>query len=140
MKVCKYCGQTMDEGDAFCANCGARVNDKEPATAPAENAIVEPKSIQIFAFIGMGLGIFSLVTAFIPFANLFTSVSSGIAGIVFSVLGKKSQRRKTNAKVGLILSIVGIALAIVLFVVYLLLMKDFIFEFVSEQEEYYNYF
>lgn len=38
---CKYCGQSIDQNDMFCSNCGAKTNDVQqaPAQQPVINVI-----------------------------------------------------------------------------------------------------
>ncbi|MDR2864815.1 MAG: hypothetical protein LBV68_04305 [Spirochaetaceae bacterium] len=71
------------------------------------------------AVAGLVLGILSALGAFIPFVGFFAWVI-GVVGIVLSVLGKKKLIAEGSptgiATAGLVLSIIGTALAVVGFI------------------------
>jgi hypothetical protein len=63
------------------------------------------------ALVGLILGILSLVGGSVPVVNTFPMWLLGIAGIIVSSIARKKKKSLT-ATVGLILSIIGTALAL----------------------------
>ena len=96
-KFCGNCGKELKEGQSICLNCGVQTGE------PVKNRTDQ------FALVGFILGLVSIVTWLIPLFGLGT----GICGIVFSVKGLKSIVNKTKAQVGLILSIIFLAITVV---------------------------
>ena len=119
---CKKCGKMVEDGSAFCPYCGAdlreqlvEVNDNE------EDVVVEatPKNEdndpwRVFALVGFILGIVSLAGSL-----LFLGLTTGVPGIIFSILGKKSNNPDKQAKAakGLKLSIWGLIVSAVVYIV-----------------------
>lgn len=63
------------------------------------------------------LGIISLVFAIVPFLNaLGIGIIPGLIGIVLGALGRKDPAKKGMATAGLVCSIIGLVLCILLFV------------------------
>ena len=128
---CKNCGKELGNDVRFCPNCGTFVQEdaQQPstATAPIETnaGVVEnkpPKVWTVFSIIGKILGIVCISTSLIPYLNWF-SFGFGIIGIVMSCLGKKAKTEETdrNSRIGLILSIVAVAVSLVMIIVYAVL-------------------
>jgi hypothetical protein len=67
-----------------------------------------------FAIAGLVLGIIGIVVALVPICGLPVS----IVGIVMSALGRQSVLRRTMAGWGLALSIIGLVLSVLFFVVF----------------------
>jgi hypothetical protein len=67
------------------------------------------------AVAGLVLGIISLVFCFVPYIGFPVS----IVGIFLAAFGRRSITRRTMATVGLVLSIIGLVLAVIFTVVYL---------------------
>lgn len=116
---CKKCGKELKSTDHYCPVCGAEVEEVTSTTATPE--IVEPKPLKvwsIFATVGKVLGIVSIVTSVLP---ILLGLSLGIPGIVLSCLGKKAKTPEAykKCKIGLILSIIGV---VVSFISYVLLL------------------
>lgn len=65
-----------------------------------------------FAIAGLILGIVSIISAIFPICGL----PFALAGIVVSVLGRRSISRRTLATIGLVLSIIGIVLSMLSFI------------------------
>ena len=131
--TCKNCGKELNDDVRFCPVCGTeQIKEETPleesftATEATAEVVVEPtpKKWMVFSKMGKIFGIIAFVLVFIPGINLFTSWWLGIAGIVFSSLGKKAKTEQSekNFKVGLALSIVALVLSIVMVVVYWVLM------------------
>ena len=96
-KFCSNCGKELKESQNVCLNCGV-ASEKE-----------KTNRIDQFALVGFILGLASIVTWLIPLFGLGT----GICGIIFSVKGLKSIVNKAKAQVGLILSIIFLAITVV---------------------------
>lgn len=89
-----------------------------PAAAPSQSAPAQGHQSNGFGITAMILGIVTMVGFAIPFFNYFTVVT-GIAGVVFGIIGLVIKFRPRKAAVaGLILSGLGLILSIVLAVVY----------------------
>ena len=79
----------------------------------------EPKKKQTLSIISLICGIATMLgvlTAFIPLLGMLTSgliLPAGIVGIVLGAIGIKKEEGNKLAKIGLILSIVGLVLNIV---------------------------
>ena len=123
---CRRCGKQLSEDSRFCPNCGERVEIIEESK-PVEPEIVqtdeekEPRGPwKAFAIAGFAIGIFSIIGCMIPYVNLYV-ISVGEFGIVLSALGLKSKVNHDKAKTGLVLSIVGLAVAIVMYIVFIIL-------------------
>ena len=76
-------------------------------------AEVERKATHTNAVAGLTLGVLSLV---IVWFSAFVALVLGIVGIVFSVMGRSEPKGRTVATGGLVCSIIGTALAILLMI------------------------
>lgn len=123
MKHCLKCGFEMQDGDVFCPACGA-------SQTPAVGQNVQPevagtkKMINIFGLIGLIAGILA-----IAFVWIQTGVCIGLAavGIVFSVIGmctRKKFRFRALAILGLICSIIALAIVFTLALIIILVVKS----------------
>ena len=127
---CSCCGQEITSKDRFCPNCGERVEIIE------ESKHVEPEIVQTdeekeprgpwkaFAIAGLAIGIFSIIGCMIPYVNL-NVIYVGQIGIALSALGLNSKVNHQKAKTGLVLSIIGLAVAIVMYIVFIILASFF---------------
>ena len=61
---CTYCGKQLDENSKFCCYCGKEVNEVKKAKESVQG--------KIFAYIGFGTGIESLIMSLIPFVCFYT--------------------------------------------------------------------
>ena len=131
--ICKKCGSDISRDEFYCPVCGEKVerqaneerqntddyfknygsNRKE--TPKIDNfkiddtyAIPSPGPRKVFAIIGLALGIFAIAICWLPLMSIFL----GIAALIFSVIGIKSNKRK-YAVPGVIVS--AIATVICLF-------------------------
>ena len=116
---CKKCGKMVEDGSTFCPYCGSdlreeqvEVNENDVAEAAPANEDNGPW--KVFALVGYILGIVSLAGSI-----LFIGLGTGVPGIVFSILGKKSTNpeRQQKAAKGLKLSIWGLIISTVLYIV-----------------------
>ena len=116
---CSNCGSKLRDEDKFCSNCGFEVEEVETVEVePVEEKLVEEKPLpkgskvwDVFAIIGFvtGLATFvaSLLTLFI--GEIYLGIA--ISGIVFAALGKKSNKYRSKAKVGLGFAIAATAIS-----------------------------
>lgn len=125
---CRHCGKELTDDAKFCPNCGTSTQEevRDPFTSNehfnAPNEVVEdkpPKVWTVFSVIGKVLGIVCLCASIIPYVNIF-AMAGGIFGIVFSCLGRKAKTQATdnNCRIGLILSIIAVALSLVMIIIY----------------------
>ena len=124
---CKKCGKEIDDGVKFCPYCGtnmeAEIQPSAPTETPAATTEVTedkpPKVWTVFSLVGKILGIVCLCASLIPYVNWF-SFGFGIAGIVFSCLGRKAKTEATdrNCSIGLKLSIAAVVISFVMIIVY----------------------
>lgn len=75
---------------------------------------VRPESGDGMALTSMILGIVAAAIGWIPLCGL-VALAPAIVGIVLGALGLKSEKRRGMAIAGIILSIIGIALAFIIF-------------------------
>lgn len=118
---CTRCGTKAKEGDYYCRKCGAVVDhegleevtsfppvprtERQPLTTPI---IIEGEDdLNWAAIFGFVLGIVSIIMCWSVVIGFF----SGVLGLIFSFLGKKSQKKKL-AMAGIILNIIGAAVSI----------------------------
>lgn len=133
--VCKNCGATLASRTVFCTHCGAKVEveTQQPyADAPVTEQIFETQIEQPAVDPGKTKGTLALVFGIIAIAGgaicscLFACLGGfvplifGILGIVFGIMGSNASKaagfENKSAKIGMILSIVGIAV-IILFII-----------------------
>jgi len=100
------------------------MTETPPPPAPAApQAPVEPKQGNGLATAGMILGIICVATSWI-WCFLWASLACGVVGLVLSILGQKKARQLNGlgagkAKAGIICSIVGIAIMILVWILIL---------------------
>jgi hypothetical protein len=137
MAFCTNCGSKLDDGVAFCPSCGTKVEEINAQEIPAQEIpaqeiptqpipaqeipvgtapiTAEPrdKKSLIFAIIALSCGIASIVFFWFGFLFMgFFPIALGIAGIIFAILSKKKSK-DVKATVGLITSIIGLALSVI---------------------------
>lgn len=141
---CSSCGSLINEGQSFCANCGAPVPAKaaqpvaqvqQPVVQPQQPAVqpqsvvqsqaVTPQPVSAspapvkksngMAITAFVLGIFTLCFAWIIFVNAI-SVFTGLAGAILAIIGlnKKNCSVKAMAVIGLIASLIGMIYSILM--------------------------
>lgn len=116
---CSKCGNKLEEGQLFCPLCGTKYID---ATQEVNNETLEvtdnaekPSKVRtVFAAVGCGVGIWSLVFCWIFYLSIFTAIPA----LVFSILGFKSERHRGLAIAGLTCSIIALVLAGLLWIVF----------------------
>ena len=142
---CRRCGKQLSEDSRFCPNCGERVEIIE------ESKHVEPEIVQTneekeprgpwkgFAIAGLAIGIFSIIGCMIPYVNLYV-ISFGEFGIALSAMGLRSKVNHQKAKIGLTLSIIGLAVATVMYIVFIILASFFEIAIIDGLfEDYYTF-
>ena len=107
---CNKCGSYIPSKRTVCSNCGAPVPDPN-APAPAVEPEPEKRSNGIAAG-GLVMGILTLVFCWLPGIPFFT----GVVGVMFSIAGivKKNARAKGVAVAGLIISVAGLGLSVIM--------------------------
>ena len=127
--ICKVCGLEFDGGE-FCPHCGAQM---EVAVAPEKNPG------ETFGKISMIVGIASLafmvLFGWCGYFGLFASSLSfygGIAGLVFSIIGKNRSKNvgmlNPKAKLGMIFSVITLGLyLLMMFVIFTIVFLYMIF-------------
>ena len=117
---CKNCGNQVEEG-AFCPVCGASVEADVITPEIVSETPVLSGAPKVMGLIGMILGIVGSVFGLCccTYGMFFTPLS--IAGLILSIIGSKkaSALGCTNnmAKVGIIFSIIGIAVPVLVWAV-----------------------
>ncbi len=97
---CRYCGKYNDKENKFCIECGKPTRNLEPQKKEDDS-----ENIALIMGISSFIGAFTI--------NIFCLVP-GIIGIVYSL---KNKKQKNKYGVGFILSIIGILLGILFFVI-----------------------
>ncbi len=138
---CESCGSSVPDGQAFCSNCGAPVNQAAPQAAQAQpvyqqpvaqpvqpvyqqpvvaQPVVQPVIVQQpaakssgLAIAGLIMGIFTLIFCWVPVVGFIL----GILGLIFSIAGiaKKNGGAKGAAIAGLVMTIIGAIISVVMF-------------------------
>ena len=72
--------------------------------------VAQPEKGGGMAIAGLILGIASIPVAFIPICGFIAAV----LGFIFSILGRRAPSKRTMATIGMILSIIGFILAVVI--------------------------
>ena len=111
---CQHCGAEATEGQVFCASCGARLDEEVVVTTATANHVpTQSKCWTVFANIGFGLGLGSLILFWV----YTLSVCTAPIGLVFSILGTKSNTSGGRAKSGIVLSTIALALSIIVWII-----------------------
>lgn len=140
---CSSCGSLINEGQSFCANCGAPVakpvTAAQPAAATQPIAAAQPvaaaqpqpaaqpvlqaqpvspvpvKKSKGFSIAGFIIGLETLAFSWILFVNAL-SVVTGLIGAVFSIIAlvRKKCGLKVLAVIGLIANVVGLVLSVLI--------------------------
>jgi sulfite exporter TauE/SafE len=111
---CRYCGNEISEGSAFCPSCGASQQKNAEIIVEKSQVVnvnlTEPARVKTYALLGFIFGIVGISLSW----YIFVGASLAIPGIILSSLGLKSISRNKKANVGLLLSILGLVINIVL--------------------------
>ena len=138
---CSSCGSLINEGQSFCANCGAPVAPAVVQETPVVQAqpvaqpVVQPQPViqqdataqtqpvspapvkksKGFSIAGFIIGLETLAFSWIIFVNAL-SVVTGLIGAVFSIIAlvRKKCGLKVLAVIGLIANVVGLVLSVLL--------------------------
>lgn len=103
-KFCSNCGKELNEQQDVCLNCGVNIGKIQTV----DNSIENPKAYSN-ALTGFILGLVSILAWIIPLFGFPIT----ICGIIWSVGGLKSQKRKGLAIAGLVLSIVFLVITLI---------------------------
>lgn len=66
MSFCSNCGNELKEKDKFCSSCGKKKIENVETVDPDESKPVL-KCFTVFGNVGYGLGIATMILAFVPF-------------------------------------------------------------------------
>ena len=122
---CSSCGSLINEGQSFCANCGAPVAKSVTAAQPvaAAQPIVQAQPVSPapvkkskgFSIAGFIIGLETIAFSWIIFVNA-VSIVTGLVGAVFSIVAlvRKKCGLKVLAVIGLIANIVGVVLSVLI--------------------------
>ena len=156
--VCKNCGANNVDGSVFCANCGASLQVEEaqaqtytPApdfgTAPEINPTVEVVDPgKKMGLISLILGIVSVVLGGICSCSCgciggFLPFAAGVAGIILAVLAIKKSKTvgmdNKQAKIGFILSVVGVLTFFIALIFNIILGASGVMEDIMDEIIYY---
>jgi hypothetical protein len=121
---CSHCKTEFSEGDAFCVSCGKPLNFQQ-ATSPSSSSPVYAQNVyyppidrapaNAIAIVGMVFGIVSIPMSIYVFP--------GIVGLILSLIGlvksngHAAKPKRSLAITGLITSIIGIVLTVILWAV-----------------------
>ncbi len=106
---CPNCNSDLMPDAKFCPSCGAKVETNEVKEGEVVQNQNTNNSGNTAALVGFILGLCSIIAWFIPLFGYPVT----IVGIIFSVLGLKSNIRKGMATVGLVLSIIFLVITLI---------------------------
>lgn len=106
---CEKCGTPINEGEAFCPNCGAPVAAAKPAETAPVNPALNPTTVMVW-------GIVALALCEVP-----------IAGIILAIIARKKVKAYlaaggqtcTQSKLGSIFSKIALPISIVMLVLWI---------------------
>ena len=98
--TCKNCGTELEEGVAFCSNCGAQVPAPQPEPIPEPVEVAEAAPVQqevvdpgkTLGTVSMILGIAGLVLSLVTFCCGYAGAIASplcIVGLILSIVAKK---------------------------------------------------
>lgn len=125
---CKNCGKKLKENEEYCSNCGQGKNEPVTKTVSASNTKVKNKN----ASLSVGFGIGCIVASF------FISVLCIPFGIVSIVYFMKAKKEGETNPVGLMLSIVGMVIG-VLILIFWILFVNFVFDMIDREMDRNDY-
>ena len=126
---CPKCGMEAPDNSVNCPTCGYKLKEdyKEEKeedvfetneTKPDNNYVSASNdrvANKVFAFIGFGTGIFSLVFCWVPFMFF-----SGIIGMIFGKLGSRDNSKKQFGRRGFIMSMVALIIDVIITIVWII--------------------
>lgn len=80
---------------------------------------------KVFAILGFVMSIIGLSISYLPF---MTGLYLSIPGMVFSILGRKSEKLHKLGNAGFVVSIIGLALAVISTIVFLIIILPLILD------------
>ena len=120
---CPKCGMEVPDNSEYCPTCGYKViedyaednkvSEEDPFEKVEENkdyvsAGNDKVANKVFAFIGFGTGIYSLIFCWVPFMFF-----SAIIGMVFGKLGSRDNTKKQYGKSGFVMSLIALIIGII---------------------------
>ena len=112
--ICSNCGNSTPNDSRVCECCGIPIANRSYEQMPKTKN-------KVFAYIGFGHGILSMVASNIPWI-CFMSIIYSIIGLLFSSYGFESNKVHI-AKMGKIFSIVGLCNSVIVGI-FTLIFKD----------------
>ena len=105
---CAYCGRQIDDKSKYCPYCGVKVINPGVFKKPSAKN-------KVLAFFGFGLSFFSVGFGVLPIQgmNVIMAWAFGFPAYIMSKYGMDSTKYK-YAKVGKILSILGMIISIII--------------------------
>ena len=109
---CNVCGKENIDEAKYCSGCGNELIEDVVGEVVGEPETPHvPKCFDVFAKLGFGLGLGGLLGCLLIGLGYVVA----IPGIVFSALGRRSITYHDKAKKGLVLSIIGTVLGIIIY-------------------------
>lgn len=117
-KYCIACGAELEDNAVFCDECGAKQETQQPSNNMSVNEQMANTAVQSETKMRQsGFGIASFIFGIISIITLGSFYFPEIIGIAFGIAGLKDKSKKHGmAKVGLIMSIIGTVILILVFV------------------------
>ncbi|MBQ8995491.1 MAG: hypothetical protein IJ091_06715 [Oscillospiraceae bacterium] len=130
---CTRCGTKAKEGDYYCRKCGAVVDydgleavtsfppiPRTERNLSSSSSVLEgDEDLNWTSILGFILGLVSVFLCWTVAISFF----SGVLGLIFSMIGRKSQKKKM-AKAGVILNIIGSLVSIIIGLYYVYLIQS----------------
>ena len=119
MANCRYCGRPVKGRKLACDEClenyaqYAITTENRNDDQDDDDQLKDTNVWDYFSTIGHVLGYVSLVLAFIPYCSFIAFIFSG-NGIVFSLLGRKSNTHTEKTNSGLVMGIAALFISIVM--------------------------
>lgn len=111
-KKCRICGHENESSEVYCKLCGSQLDDKPYSSQNTNN--YQTKSTSSSA--GLVLGIVSAVSS-ITCCLFLVSIITGVIGIIVSAIALKNEKgNKSKHIIGLVLSIIGLAIGLIMLV------------------------
>lgn len=120
-KFCSECGTELEDDAAFCDECGAKqemqqVSYNMPVKGQMNNMDIQDENKKKQSGFGVASFIFGIISIFTFGALYFPE----IIGIGFGIAALKDKTKKHGlAKAGLIMSIIGMVIVILVFIILL---------------------
>lgn len=120
--ICLKCGSEIDDNSSFCPNCGEKIQTNN--FTPFNN---EQKNYYNLNNQSIGLGVASLVLgilAIVSFWSIIPPVIFAVLSIVFGAIQISKKCGKAMSIAGIITSIIGIILVVIMFIFAMYVTKE----------------